>query len=205
MRAMSTVSASVTRSPSRNSGVLPRRPISAQICGPPPCTTTGRMPTRRISTMSWANSVEGVVLGRAGEGVAAVLDDDGLAGEAADVRQRLDEDGGPSSATSPTLVTAAARRRQAGGLVEAEGDVGGLERAAGRTLGEVVEGAEHDDVAGALVEAGGDEGRVRARASPSSTATPAVTTTNGSSRYALRSASSSDARARASVPPAGRA
>ena len=38
--------------------------------------------------------VEGVVLGRAGDGVAAVLDDDGLAGEAADVRQRLDEDVG---------------------------------------------------------------------------------------------------------------
>ena len=38
--------------------------------------------------------VEGVVAGGAGEGVAAVLDDDGLAGEAADVRQRLDEDVG---------------------------------------------------------------------------------------------------------------
>ena len=36
--------------------------------------------------------VEGVVLGRSGEGVAAVLDDDRLAGEAPDVRQRLDED-----------------------------------------------------------------------------------------------------------------
>ena len=36
--------------------------------------------------------VEGVVLGRAGEGVAAVLDDDRLAGEAPDVRQRLDQD-----------------------------------------------------------------------------------------------------------------
>ena len=42
--------------PSRNSAVLPRRPISAEICGPPPWTTTGRIPTRRISTMSWAKT-----------------------------------------------------------------------------------------------------------------------------------------------------
>ena len=35
--------------------------------------------------------IEGVVLGRSGDGVAAVLDDHGLASEAADVRQRLDE------------------------------------------------------------------------------------------------------------------
>ena len=38
--------------------------------------------------------VEGVVVGRPGEGVAAVLDDHRLAGEAPDVRQRLDEDVG---------------------------------------------------------------------------------------------------------------
>ena len=56
MRAMSTVSASVTRSPLRNSGTLPRRCIRSLICGPPPCTTTGRRPTERISTTSWANS-----------------------------------------------------------------------------------------------------------------------------------------------------
>jgi hypothetical protein len=31
------------------------------------------------------------VVGGAGEGVAAVLDDDGLAGEPPDVRQRLDQ------------------------------------------------------------------------------------------------------------------
>ena len=57
MRAMSTVSASVTRSPSRNSEVLPSRAIRLLICGPPPWTTTGRIPTSRISTMSWANRV----------------------------------------------------------------------------------------------------------------------------------------------------
>ena len=57
MRAMSTVSASVTRWPSRNSGTLPSRSIRSLICGPPPCTTTGRRPTERISTMSSANEV----------------------------------------------------------------------------------------------------------------------------------------------------
>ena len=54
MRTMSTVSASVTRSPSTNSGSLPRRRMSSLICGPPPCTTTGFMPTRCISTTSCA-------------------------------------------------------------------------------------------------------------------------------------------------------
>jgi hypothetical protein len=56
MRAMSTVSASVTRRPLRNSGTLPRRCIRSLIWGPPPCTTTGRKPTERISTTSCANS-----------------------------------------------------------------------------------------------------------------------------------------------------
>ncbi len=53
---MSTVSASVTRRPLRNSGTLPRRPINSLICGPPPWMTTGRIPTDRIRTMSCANS-----------------------------------------------------------------------------------------------------------------------------------------------------
>ena len=48
------VSASVTRKPSRNSGTLPTRSIRAPIWGPPPCTTTGSIPTERISTMSSA-------------------------------------------------------------------------------------------------------------------------------------------------------
>ncbi len=56
MRTMSTVSASVTRRPSTNSGSLPRRRMRAVICGPPPCTTTGFMPTSRISTTSVAKS-----------------------------------------------------------------------------------------------------------------------------------------------------
>ena len=35
-------------------GSLPRRAISSPIWGPPPCTTTGRMPTECSSTMSSA-------------------------------------------------------------------------------------------------------------------------------------------------------
>ncbi len=54
MRAMSSVSASVTRNPSRNSTSLPRRRIMSPIWGPPPWTTTGSIPTERSSTMSWA-------------------------------------------------------------------------------------------------------------------------------------------------------
>ena len=55
MRAMSSVSASVTRSPLRNSVSLPSRSISSPIWGPPPWTTTGNMPTARMRTTSSAN------------------------------------------------------------------------------------------------------------------------------------------------------
>ena len=54
--ATSSVSASVTRRPSTNSVSLPMRRSHSPICGPPPCTTTGRMPTRCIITMSFAKS-----------------------------------------------------------------------------------------------------------------------------------------------------
>ena len=101
MRAMSSVSASVTRRPLRNSVSLPRRAISSPICGPPPCTTTGRMPTARISTTSWANEASAsgpvgrrrrsVAGARRVQRVAAVLDDDDLAPEAPDVGQGLDQ------------------------------------------------------------------------------------------------------------------
>ncbi|MDQ6797390.1 MAG: hypothetical protein M3011_05090 [Actinomycetota bacterium] len=72
MRAISSVSASVTRSPSRNSATLPRRAMRAPIWGPPPWTTRGRMPTERMSTMSPAKlsrdrsvpGVSGIVVGR---------------------------------------------------------------------------------------------------------------------------------------------
>ena len=56
IRTMSTVSSSVTRRPSTNSGSLPSRRMRSVICGPPPCTTTGFMPTSRMSTTSVANS-----------------------------------------------------------------------------------------------------------------------------------------------------
>ena len=52
---MSTVSASVTRNPSTKVDVFPSRVISSVICGPPPCTTTGFIPTRRMRTTSWAH------------------------------------------------------------------------------------------------------------------------------------------------------
>ena len=162
---MSTVSASVTRRPLRNSVCLPSRDIRSLICGPPPCTTTGRIPTRRISTTSSANSASASCSRRAGERVAAVLDDDDLAGEAPDVRQRLDQRrrllGGDldhsvahGHGDQPT--------GQAGRLVEAERDVGGLHGAAAGALGEVVEGGDRDHGAGARVVARGDVHRVRA-------------------------------------------
>ena len=55
MLAISRVSASVTRLPSTNSGTLPSLAMSSPICGPPPWTTTGSMPTERMSTTSCAN------------------------------------------------------------------------------------------------------------------------------------------------------
>ena len=91
MRATSSVSASVTRRPSRNSGSMPSRAMRSPICGPPPWTTTGRMPTARSRTMSAANEcAQGVV----DHGVAAELHDDGRAREGLDVGQRLDQDRG---------------------------------------------------------------------------------------------------------------
>src|SRR3990167_7095878 len=52
----SMVSASVTRMPWMNCPFLPRRCSSVSICGPPPCTTTGLMPTNLSSTTSSAKS-----------------------------------------------------------------------------------------------------------------------------------------------------
>src|SRR3989441_3379069 len=52
---ISTVSSSVTRMPPTKRGSLPRRFISAPICGPPPWTITGLMPTRRRRITSRAN------------------------------------------------------------------------------------------------------------------------------------------------------
>src|SRR6185369_8353371 len=52
----SMVSASVTRMPWMKWPFLPSRPSAASICGPPPCTTTGLMPTSLSSTTSSAKS-----------------------------------------------------------------------------------------------------------------------------------------------------
>ena len=94
MRTMSTLSASVTRSPSTNSGSLPSRRMRSVICGPPPCTTTGFMPTSRMSTTSWANRSAS-----AGSSIAwpPYLITTVAPGELADVRQRLGEDRAPSA------------------------------------------------------------------------------------------------------------
>src|SRR5712691_5077089 len=52
---ISTVSSSVTRMPPTNCGSLPRRFMSAPICGPPPCTITGLRPTNFSRMTSSAN------------------------------------------------------------------------------------------------------------------------------------------------------
>ena len=46
----------VTRRPPRNSEVMPSRFNIEEICGPPPCTTTGWTPQRFMNTMSWAKA-----------------------------------------------------------------------------------------------------------------------------------------------------
>src|SRR5213594_799989 len=51
---ISTVSSSVTRMPPTKRGSLPSRFMRAPICGPPPWTMTGRMPTKRSRITSSA-------------------------------------------------------------------------------------------------------------------------------------------------------
>src|SRR5687768_11460240 len=115
---ISTVSSSVTRMPPTNRGSLRSRFMSAPICGPPPCTMTGLMPTHAARSLAQPlhqradrraapvhddgidadqleqNDVEGEGLLEVGlvHGRAAVLDDDGLAAELPDVRERFHED-----------------------------------------------------------------------------------------------------------------
>ena len=50
----SMVAGSVTRMPRTKRDGMPSCCNMAPICGPPPCTTTGFMPTNFSSTMSWA-------------------------------------------------------------------------------------------------------------------------------------------------------
>ena len=52
---MSTVSLSVTRRPALNSLLMPSRSSMPPICGPPPWTTTGLMPTSLRIATSCAN------------------------------------------------------------------------------------------------------------------------------------------------------
>ena len=85
----SIVSASVTRMPWTNSPFLPTRFSSSSICGPPPCTID-RIHADQLEQHDVAREAFLQLL--VGHGVAAVLDDDRLAVEALDVRQRLGED-----------------------------------------------------------------------------------------------------------------
>ena len=188
---MSTVSASVTRRPLRNSALLAEPRHQVADLRPPPCTTTGRMPTRRISTMSSANSARASCSDAPAERVAAVLDDHDLAGEATDVRQRLDQRRRllPASSSIDLAPGSRRRRRPWSGRRSRRGRARRWRPARRRrcTLGEVVDRADADHVAGALVVAGGDVRGV----DPSVAfvdGEPSVTTTNGSSRYALAQA-----------------
>ena len=56
IRTTSMASGLVTRRPPRNSETMPSRSSIAEICGPPPCTTTGCTPQRFMNTMSWAKA-----------------------------------------------------------------------------------------------------------------------------------------------------
>ena len=83
------VSRSVTRMPWTNSPFLPSRASISSICGPPPCTTTGFMPTTLSSATSCAK------LALSASSVMALppyLTTMVLPVEAADVRQRFRED-----------------------------------------------------------------------------------------------------------------
>ncbi len=46
----------VTRRPPRNSEAMPSRSSMAEICGPPPWTTTGLKPANRMKAMSSAKA-----------------------------------------------------------------------------------------------------------------------------------------------------
>ncbi len=47
----------VTRRPPRNSEAMPSRSSIVEICGPPPCTTTGLKPAKRRKAMSSAKAI----------------------------------------------------------------------------------------------------------------------------------------------------
>ena len=90
MRTTSIDCSVVTRRPPRNSLGMPSRVSIEEICGPPPCTTTGKMPQVRRKTMSSAKARRQRVVDHR---VAAVLDHDDVAVELLEPRQRTGEDG----------------------------------------------------------------------------------------------------------------
>ena len=92
MRAMSTVSASVTRSPSRNSGTLPSRVISSLICGPAAVHHDGPHADRVHQHDVLGEQRQGVVARPASaRALPPYFTTTIRAGEAPDVGQRLDE------------------------------------------------------------------------------------------------------------------
>ena len=173
---MSTVSASVTRRPSRNSVALPSRrhqlaDLRAAAVDDDRAhadqRASARCPRRTAPSASWSDG--------AGERVAAVLDDHHLAGEATDVRQRLDQrrrlDTGASVRVVAVAVTGTARpaagRRSRRGRARRWRPA---PRRRTRPCARLSMRADRHDGAGALVVAGGDVDGVASRASPSSTA-----------------------------------
>ena len=85
----STIAASVTRSPSMKVDWIARRLSIALICGPPPCTTTGLMPTCFSNAISLPKRCGQMFLAHR---VAAVLHHHGCPGVAAQKGQGLRQD-----------------------------------------------------------------------------------------------------------------
>jgi hypothetical protein len=97
----STIAASVTRSPSMKVDWIASRFSIALICGPPPCTTTGLMPTCFSSAMSRPNCTA-----RCSSPIAwpPYFTTIGGAGVAAQERQRLRQDTGRRSRRQSTMI-----------------------------------------------------------------------------------------------------
>ena len=101
--ATSSAASSVTRRPATIRGSWPSRRLSAEACGPPPWTTTSRMPSDESSASCVGDLVEH--LGVA-QHVAAELHDEDLVAVGADVAERALEAGdalGGSIVTVPSV------------------------------------------------------------------------------------------------------
>ena len=90
IRTTSIASGVVTRRPPRNSDLMPSRSSIEEICGPPPCTTTGLNPAKRRNAMSSAKACFELGVGHR---VAAVLHHDDLVVVGLQPRQRLGQGG----------------------------------------------------------------------------------------------------------------